>query len=110
MKRIWIAVALAALASPMSIALAHGNAAQPKNGSVREEVEDTPFGQAGDPAKVNRTIDIRMTDAMRFDPSEIRVRKGDTVRIVAHDDGKVAHEIVLGTMDELKEHAALMRR
>ena len=110
MKRIWLAVALAGMVAPVNIALAHGNAAQPKAGSVHEEVEDTPFGQAGDAAKVGRTIDTRMTDAMRFDPSEIHVRKGDTVRIVAHDEGKIAHEIVLGTMEELKEHAALMRK
>ena len=110
MKSITIAAVLLGLAAPMSVALAHGDAAQPKAGPAHEEIEDTPFGQAGDPAKVNRTIDIRMSDAMRFDPAEIRVHKGETVRIVAHDEGKVAHEIVLGTMDELKEHAALMRK
>ena len=106
----WIAAAFAlALAAGAQVATAHTEATQPKAGAAHEEVEDTPFGEAGDPAKVSRTIRISMSDAMRFDPGEIRVKKGDTVRLVAMDNGKVAHEIVLGTMDELREHAALMR-
>jgi uncharacterized cupredoxin-like copper-binding protein len=32
------------------------------------------------------------------------------VRFVLHNKGKVLHEMVIGTMDELKEHAALMRK
>ena len=110
MKSIWIATVLFGLAVPASTAFAHGNAATPKTGSAHEEVEDTPFGQAGDPAKAIRTIDVELNDAMRFHPAEIHVRKGDTVRIVARDGGKIAHEIVLGTMEGLKEHAALMRK
>ena len=35
---------------------------------------------------------------------------GDTVRFVVHNDGKVMHEMVIGTMAELKEHAELMRK
>lgn len=110
MKSIWIAAVLAAVAAPMTNAMAHGDAAPAKRAAVHREAEETPFGQAGDPANVTRTIAVELTDAMRFHPSEIRVRKGDTVRIVATDEGKIAHEIVLGTMDELKEHAALMRK
>jgi uncharacterized cupredoxin-like copper-binding protein len=108
MKSSWIAAVALGLAVPVTHAFAHEGASKPKAAAAQEEVEDTPFGQAGDPGKVNRTIDIRMSDAMRFDPAEIRVHKGETVRIVAHDEGKIAHEIVIGTMDELKEHAALM--
>jgi uncharacterized cupredoxin-like copper-binding protein len=38
------------------------------------------------------------------------VNKGDTVRFVVRNDGKVMHEMVIGTMKELKEHAELMRK
>ncbi len=41
---------------------------------------------------------------------EFTVKQGDTVRFVARNKGKVLHEMVLGTMDELKEHAELMRK
>ena len=38
------------------------------------------------------------------------VKVGDTVRIDARNGGRVLHEIVLGTMAELKAHAELMRK
>jgi len=75
-----------------------------------ESGEALPFGRAGVASKATRTIAVSMGDAMRFDPSEIHVRTGETVRIVVRNDGKLRHEFVLGTMDELREHAAMMRR
>ena len=36
-----------------------------------------------DPKKVARTITFRMTDKMRFDPSHITVKRGETVRFIA---------------------------
>ena len=70
---------------------------------------DTAFGRPADPAKATRTIRVDMTDNMRFTPAEIRVKRGETVRFVATNKGKVLHEMVLGTMDELKKHAEKMR-
>jgi Cu/Ag efflux protein CusF len=49
-----------------------------------------------------------MGDDMRFTPSHIEVKLGETVRLVVHNDGKVLHELVLGTRAELDKHAALM--
>ena len=72
--------------------------------------EPLAFGAPGDPARVTRTIEISMSDTMRFDPATIRVRAGDTVRFVVANPGRVRHEFVLGTMEELREHAALMRK
>jgi uncharacterized cupredoxin-like copper-binding protein len=74
------------------------------------KVEDTPFGRQGDPRKVDRTIRVAMSDDMRFTPSHIVVRRGETVRIVAANKGQVLHELVLGTEEALKEHAALMKK
>jgi uncharacterized cupredoxin-like copper-binding protein len=73
-------------------------------------VEDTPFGQQGDPRKVSRTIRVAMADNMRFTPSHIVVRRGETVRLVAANEGQVMHEFVLGTDEALKKHAALMKK
>jgi uncharacterized cupredoxin-like copper-binding protein len=46
-----------------------------------------------------------MSDAMRFVPGSIEVREGDTVRFVVTNDGKLMHELVLGTKRELDTHA-----
>ena len=49
-----------------------------------------------------------MSDAMRFTPSSIKVKRGETIKFVLTNTGQMKHEMVLGTIKELKEHAALM--
>jgi uncharacterized cupredoxin-like copper-binding protein len=73
-------------------------------------VGEKAFGRAGDAKKVTRTIKVDMADTMRFSPMEISVKRGETVRLVAKNAGKLMHEMVLGTMQELKEHAEFMRK
>ena len=41
-------------------------------------------------------------------PSHIEVREGETVRLRAQNQGKVMHEIVIGTKAELDQHAEMM--
>ena len=48
-----------------------------------------------------------MDERLRF---VAKLLEGETVKIVASNNGQVLHEIVIGTMDQLKEHAALMRK
>jgi uncharacterized cupredoxin-like copper-binding protein len=71
---------------------------------------DAPFGREGDPRKVTRVIKVDMSDAMRYFPDHISVKKGETVRFVASNSGQVEHELVIGTMDDLKQHAELMKK
>ena len=104
-------LAIAALAMT-SGAFAHGN---DDHGSKARKydaskVEDTAFGREGDPAKATRTIRVTMADTMRFTPAAITVRRGETVKLVATNKGQVLHEMVLGTSDELRKHAELMRK
>lgn len=66
------------------------------------------LGKPGDPAKVNRTVEITMSDTMRFSPSSVAAKKGETIRFVLNNTGKLKHEMVLGSIKELKEHAAMM--
>jgi uncharacterized cupredoxin-like copper-binding protein len=70
---------------------------------------DTVFGRAADPAKARRTVRVVMTE-MRFQPAEITVHQGDVVRFLAINQGEVPHEMVLGTLDDLKKHAELMKK
>ena len=51
-----------------------------------------------------------MADNMRFTPSDVTVRKGETIKFVVHNSGQVLHEMVLGTKDSIAQHAALMKR
>jgi uncharacterized cupredoxin-like copper-binding protein len=70
--------------------------------------EQKPWGIAGDTGKVSRAIDVSMTDDMRFNPGTIEVRRGETIRFRVRNDGKLLHELVIGTRQELDEHAAMM--
>ena len=74
------------------------------------KAEEMPFGKAADPKRAARTIRVDMADTMRFTPAEITVKRGDVIRFVATNRGKVMHEMVLGTMAELREHAELMKK
>src|SRR5688572_3690960 len=98
----------AALAAPAG-ALAHAEKhAVPK--VDYSKAEEMPFGKASDPAKAARTIRVDMADTMRFIPSEITLKRGESVRFVATNRGKVMHEMVLGTMKELRARAARRRQ
>ena len=67
-------------------------------------------GQPGKEADVSRTIDIDMDDNMRFSPQQIEVKVGETVRLQVKNLGKVAHELVIGDVASLQEHAEMMRQ
>ena len=60
--------------------------------------------------KVRRTIEITMLDTMRFIPNEITVKQGEIVRLTVKNVGKVMHELVIGTKQELDTHAEMMKK
>ena len=51
-----------------------------------------------------------MSDQMRFAPAEIQVQRGETVRFRVKNSGQTLHEMVIGTPEGLKKHAAEMRK
>jgi uncharacterized cupredoxin-like copper-binding protein len=86
---------------------AHEGATRSKKGSpVVKEQKD--WGIAGEARAVNRTIEVVMTDNMRFTPDRIEVKRGETIRFVHKNAGKIMHEFVIGTRKELDQHAAMM--
>jgi uncharacterized cupredoxin-like copper-binding protein len=101
-----LALALS-LASGLSIA--HGNNDHARHAAPIQK-EQQPWGIAGDLKEASRTIEVAMTDDMRFTPSTIDVRQGETVRFVVTNKGKVLHEMVMGTRQSLDDHAALMQK
>jgi uncharacterized cupredoxin-like copper-binding protein len=74
------------------------------------KAQETPFGRAADPKKAARTILVEMNDSYRFVPAEITVTQGEIVRFVAVNAGAEMHEMVLGTMQDLREHAEMMKK
>jgi uncharacterized cupredoxin-like copper-binding protein len=79
--------------------LAHDHAEQP-----------ALLGKPGDPAEVKRSVRIDMSDAMRFTPSRVTVRKGETIRFIVRNSGHLQHEFVLGNARALREHAEMMKK
>ncbi len=106
MTRILFAFATLVLAVPT--AHAHGDThAEP---AAAQPMVETEFGRTGDPEKVSRTVRVDMSDSMRFTPAELAVERGATVKFVVANSGTVLHEIVFGTLAELKAHAELMKK
>lgn len=101
------AVLVAAIAGPV---MAHGpkKHGDENTAAAVEDAEQMPWGIAGSPDKVDRTIEVSMLDKMRFEPALMKVKTGETIRFVVRNDGKVLHEFVIGTQDANDTHAALM--
>lgn len=103
----------AALAALIATLLApptwsHGTMPSARPATMSTDVH--PWGRQGDPAHARRTVRIDMDDRMRFVPDRLEVRRGETVRFVVRNRGKVLHEMVIGTEAALAEHARLMRQ
>ncbi|WP_119423048.1 cupredoxin domain-containing protein [Desertibaculum subflavum] len=107
MNRTATIVALLALSAAPT--LAHGpEKHEPKPAAAGGHAE--ALGEPGDPKARARTIVVTMNDEMRFNPNRFIVAKGETIRFEVRNTGKIKHEMVLGTIAELKEHAALMQK
>lgn len=68
------------------------------------------LGEPGDPKAAARVVQVIMRDTMRFEPATVTVKKGETIRFVVKNAGQLKHEMTLGTMAELLEHAEVMQR
>ena len=128
------AVLAVALSFGAGAAWSHGDNHDKKPAAKSAPVnsEERAFGRAGDSRKVTRTIHVGMDDTMHFRatasarqahkadvrageaahlmPGDIVVKRGETVRFVVRNHGNAMHEMVIGTMQELKEHAEVMRK
>ena len=87
--------------------MAHGRA---EGGHSGDGGHAQGVGMPGDPQKVSRTINVVMSDDMQFTPARINAKRGDTIKFVVRNVGKIKHEMLIGSMTELKEHAELMRK
>jgi len=72
--------------------------------------DGSSIGEPGLADKVSRTVTIDMHDTMRFVPATLRVKQGETLRLIVRNTGAVAHELVLGNIKDLKAHAKAMQK
>jgi uncharacterized cupredoxin-like copper-binding protein len=100
-------VAVVAVLLPLAVLAQHDHGSHGKAAKAPAEKE---FGKSAQGRKATRTVKIEMNDTMRFTPADLTVKQGEVVEFVATNRGKVLHEMVLGTMAELKQHAADMRK
>lgn len=105
----WLAALAMLSAAPQSFAHGDGHHAK-SHPFVAADAVETAFGRQGDPKKVSRTIVVDMTDNMRFTPSTLTVKRGDTVRLRVVNKGQLLHELVLGTPTEIKKHWEAMKK
>lgn len=95
------AIAAALFAAPLGAAA---------NGGHTHDAKASVLGEPGKASEVSRTVEVDMLDTMRFKPAMIEVKQGETIRFVVKNSGKVKHEMVLGTPQELKEHYTMMTK
>jgi uncharacterized cupredoxin-like copper-binding protein len=65
-----------------------------------------PMGAAaaGTIGSVDRTITITTTDALRFAPDVLTVRKGETIQFQVTNSGTLPHEFVIGNASQQQAH------
>ena len=109
MTRRHILITLACLCAGATVVQAHGDKHRDTHRAPAQVVKvQQDWGIAGDARDVQRTLDVRMGDNMRFQPGDLTVRRGETLRLRVHNDGKAMHEFVIGTPAENARHAELM--
>lgn len=97
--------------SLFSIAYGHGDKKHTDDSEpVTYDPVSTEFGLYDPSLEADRTIEVSMSDTMRFTPDTIQVSAGETIKFVVANNGKLQHEFVLGTAELLKEHAAMMMK
>lgn len=68
------------------------------------------FGRPGKADQVQRTIEVKALDTMRYDPQTFTVKAGETIRFVVTNVGRLKHEFVIGDPAEQRAHAEMMKK
>lgn len=114
MRKITLAISLIALATSMMNAAraaeqdVHAGHAEHQHGEHTHG--SSAIGKPGDPNKASRTVNVSMSDNMRFSPQSISVKRGEVIKFNVTNAGKVKHEMVIGSVSELQEHAKMMQK
>lgn len=98
------------LATLPGLAIAHDHAAAPAADAMagmdhhaHGHEDSFWFGHVGKLADAKRTVKLSAMD-IKFMPTDVTIQKGETVKFEIVNDGKLAHEFVLGDAAEQAEH------
>jgi uncharacterized cupredoxin-like copper-binding protein len=69
-----------------------------------------PHGTTAPAATPDRTIAVKATDKLRFQPAAVQVRAGETVAFRVTNVGKLMHELVIGDQPFQAEHEQEMQQ
>lgn len=76
--------------------------------------DDMAIGKPGEKAAATRTVDIVMTEkddgSMVFEPSVLKVKAGETIRLAFVNKGETDHEFVMDTNEAVLEHKVQMEK
>ena len=61
------------------------------------------IGEKGKISEVNRTIEIKMYDNY-FEPKEINIKKGETIKFIVYNYGELVHEFNIATKEMHIKH------
>ena len=103
-------ILVAAVLGFAGAACAHGEGEHAKHTLRPISSEEHAFGREGDAREAVRTVRIEMSDKMRFTPASLTVKAGETVKFLVRNSGRVMHEMVIGSIKELKGHAEMMKQ
>ena len=67
------------------------------------------IGSKGDPKDVTRVIEVKMYDNY-YEPSSIKVKKGETVKIIVKNLGELVHEYNIATKEMHIKHQPEMQK
>jgi len=88
----------------------HGEAAggHDDKHEAHEHEENFTWGHPAKAADADRTVNIEAVD-IAFKPTSVDVKKGETIKFVVTNTGKLEHEFALATPEGQKEHAKEMK-
>ncbi len=66
-------------------------------------------GEKGDPNKIDRVVNIKMYDNY-YEPSVIKIKKGETIKFVVENLGDLVHEYNIGTKEMHIKHQPEMQK
>jgi uncharacterized cupredoxin-like copper-binding protein len=97
----------------LSLSIALGAAEKHPHATTHEHghaSKHANFGQPGKADQVQRTIEVKALDTMRYDPQMFAVKAGETIRFVVTNVGRLKHEFVIGDPTEQRAHAEMMKK
>ena len=67
------------------------------------------IGESGKLSEVNRTVEIKMYDNY-FEPNEIKIKKGETIKFIVSNYGELVHEFNIATKEMHIKHQPEMMK